>query len=260
MWEGEQIAPDTAFLDLPGDHVVRYLFAKRFVNNKVVLDDCCGSGYGSTFLAENGSKFVIGLDISDAATTFAQNQYKLGNLNFTKQDATRLAFADKGFDVIVSFEAVEHIKEYRKYLGEIVRCLKDDGIYVMSTPNKLMTSPIWKTPYNHWHVQEFRPVELKHHLEDFFSDVELLGEHSYNDKWNRMESRYKIANFVHPILLRRLPRRIKDLYLGISLAKERVKSTDWTIDKLDINHSYCIVAICRSPKREKPVRQSLLSC
>jgi predicted RNA methylase len=45
------------------EHIARYLFAARFVANKVVLDAACGSGYGSAYLRHSGAKQVVGVDL-----------------------------------------------------------------------------------------------------------------------------------------------------------------------------------------------------
>jgi 2-polyprenyl-3-methyl-5-hydroxy-6-metoxy-1,4-benzoquinol methylase len=39
-------------------HINDYIFASKFVQNKVVLDVACGSGTGTTYLAGRGAKTV----------------------------------------------------------------------------------------------------------------------------------------------------------------------------------------------------------
>ena len=254
-WDGERIIPHAAFLDLPGDHVMRYLFAKKFVPGKVVLDAACGAGYGAKFLADNGTELVIGVDISHDAIGFAKRSYAQDSLGFCVQDVTNLAFPDKTFDVIVSFEAIEHIHDDKKYLRELARCLKADGLCIISTPNKLVTSPIWKTPPNKWHIREYRPKELERILNIFFSQVLVQGEHVIDPKQKGLRSGYKVTTLIHPFFLHRLPQKIKDLYSDLLYGKERSslgkKSNsyaDYTIDDRDLIRSSVLIGVCRAPK------------
>jgi len=63
-------------------HMAAYMFAARFVKDKLVLDSGSGSGYGSYFLASNGARKVIGVDRSEKAITYARSRYKCANLEF----------------------------------------------------------------------------------------------------------------------------------------------------------------------------------
>jgi 2-polyprenyl-3-methyl-5-hydroxy-6-metoxy-1,4-benzoquinol methylase len=45
---------------------------------------------------------------------------------------------EKKFDLITCFEGIEHISEHERFLSEVKRLLKDDGLFIGSTPNKLV--------------------------------------------------------------------------------------------------------------------------
>lgn len=47
--------PNKPFEKLNGDHTLRYMFATQRVDGAVVLDDGCGCGYRSKYLADNGA-------------------------------------------------------------------------------------------------------------------------------------------------------------------------------------------------------------
>jgi 2-polyprenyl-3-methyl-5-hydroxy-6-metoxy-1,4-benzoquinol methylase len=47
---------------------------------------------------------------------------------------------EKKFDLIACFEGIEHISERERFLCEVKRLLKNDGLFIGSTPNKLVHS------------------------------------------------------------------------------------------------------------------------
>jgi len=101
-------------------HLASYSFVARFTKDKKVLDLGCGTGYGSFALSEN-AEMVFGLDISGEAINYAKNKYTKQNLEFIKLNDSSLPFDDDTFNIIVSFQVIEHIKDIESYLSEIKR-------------------------------------------------------------------------------------------------------------------------------------------
>lgn len=103
---------------------IKYLKTIRKKNDAdiKILDLACGGG--NSFLKEFGE--VHGLDISRQSINVAKNYYDYCYV----ADIYNLPFVDKSFDVIASFELIEHIPEdkFNIFLNEIKRVLKDDGI------------------------------------------------------------------------------------------------------------------------------------
>lgn len=151
-----------------GEHLVRYLFAAQFVRGKTVLDVACGSGYGTALLARHQAESVAGLDNSREAVEYAQQHYALPNVSFTLGNAEQLPFPDASFDVVVSFETIEHVREYEVFLQELKRVLKPTGLLILSTPNK----DVYPAG-NPFHIKEFRIPELEQLLGNYFSNVRL---------------------------------------------------------------------------------------
>lgn len=177
---GERVVPGkTPYLTYQ-EHINRYAFASKFIKNKIVLDVACGTGYGSYYLIKIGAKKVIGLDISSDAINYAKNIYKNQNLNFIQGDSINLPFHNKSFDVITSFETIEHIKEYDKFLKECWRVLRNSGLFICSTPNKKISSPHTKLPLNSFHVKEFFPEEFCEIINKYFVDTRLYGQENIN--------------------------------------------------------------------------------
>jgi ubiquinone/menaquinone biosynthesis C-methylase UbiE len=171
----ERIVPEEETYKAYQEHIHRYVFASDFCKDKIVLDVACGVGYGSYYLTKNGAKRVIGVDISKDAITYAKAHYTDSKIKFIARDVTNLPFSDNFFDVIVSFETIEHVREYEKYLSECKRILKKGGIFICSSPNKRISSPRG-TSSNPYHVQEFYLEEFYEMMNENFRDVKLYAQ------------------------------------------------------------------------------------
>ena len=86
-------------------HVERYEFALRHVKG-LVGDIACGSGFGSKILAQKGEQ-VLGVDLDQDVINYATRSYNDSNIHYICADAMQLTH--EPFDVIVSFETVEHV-------------------------------------------------------------------------------------------------------------------------------------------------------
>lgn len=173
---GERVVLGTASPRNEQDHIDRYLFAAENVAGKRVLDVACGSGFGSDILLKAGAEQVDGVDVSSEAVKYATETYGQEKINFHCQSADDLPFSDDTFDVIVSFETIEHLEDEvrKKYLTEIVRVLAPDGIVLISTPNKQITTP-WKLkPNNPYHVLEYTEPLLVSELSEAGLEVSKL--------------------------------------------------------------------------------------
>lgn len=149
------------------EHIGRYVFAARFVEGKAILDIACGSGYGSGYLINKGAKKVVGADYSEETIEYARLHYQKDGLSFLCSDAQQMQFPDNSFDVVVSFETIEHLERYEDFLKECKRMLKDGGIFICSTPNRKGRFG-YKTL---WHLREFSPEEFYELIARYFAEV-----------------------------------------------------------------------------------------
>jgi 2-polyprenyl-3-methyl-5-hydroxy-6-metoxy-1,4-benzoquinol methylase len=151
-------------------HLGRYSIVKSICKGKKVLDIACGEGYGSYLLSKWGAKEVVGIDISQEAIEKANKYFKLDNINFYKMNAENLnKIEDSSFDLIVSFETIEHLKNSGKFLKEVARVATKDAIIVISCPNDYFYYPDVKQ-YNPYHVKKYT-------FEDFTKLTEsILGK------------------------------------------------------------------------------------
>lgn len=174
---GEQFVPGITKQRLVDEHVDRYEFASQFAKNKKVLDIACGTGYGSDLLSESAES-VIGVDVSEKSIEYAKSRFKKENTEFIEAPAQSDLFPGNSFDLIVSFETIEHLNEVARaaYLSNLRRWLKRDGLLILSTPNKKIVSPFRDKPINQFHVLEFSCQELAGELSPYFKIQKIYGQ------------------------------------------------------------------------------------
>ena len=176
-YTGERVVPGITPPSVYREHIDRYVFAATLTGDKDVLDVACGTGYGVGYLAEMGAGKVMGVDCSLEAISYAHDWYSVKEkTEFLCADAVRLPFYDGAFDIVVSFETLEHIRAYRKFLAECRRVLRDSGTLVCSTPNRRVFSPNMEKPVNPFHVKEFWPDEFLGLLSKYFNNISLYGQ------------------------------------------------------------------------------------
>jgi 2-polyprenyl-3-methyl-5-hydroxy-6-metoxy-1,4-benzoquinol methylase len=129
----KQIADDPASQKIFDIHFRRYETAARYVRGKKVLDIACGAGYGSQMLGLAGASAVVGVDISPQTVQYASQHYQTPGVEFICADAEQFEWPDK-FDVIVSFETIEHLQYPDKFLERIHSLLVPDGNFILSVP------------------------------------------------------------------------------------------------------------------------------
>lgn len=144
------------------EHTTRYLAALPIVKGKVVLDIASGSGYGSQILATSAKK-VYGVDISPEAVKYAGEHFNASNIEYLVGTGEDIPLESNSVDSVVTFETIEHIKDYKKFIDEIKRVMKADGVAIVSTPNDKEFAE-----GNHFHLHEFEYDELMAMLKKAF--------------------------------------------------------------------------------------------
>lgn len=160
------------------DHVARYLFAKSYLKpNDRILDAMCGIGYGSRLLSE--SNFVEAFDIDEETIEFAKSRYYNEKITYECCSYKGFYYHPNLYDLIVCFEAIEHIDDEKFLLSKFHLALKDSGKLILSTPNQLIM-PL--NPIKHpEHIKHYTPHELE-------SLLNLMGFKV--DEWFCQRSKY----------------------------------------------------------------------
>jgi 2-polyprenyl-3-methyl-5-hydroxy-6-metoxy-1,4-benzoquinol methylase len=142
------------------EHLDRYNFVKEFTQDKKVLDIACGCGYGSYLIANEGkAKEVIGLDLNNDSIRYGNHRFSNPALKRYVGDAQEF-IKESEFDVIVSFETIEHLPKFEQFLKNMSKSLKDDGFFYVSTPIVRKTRTNCVNPFHviEWSFEDFHKV------------------------------------------------------------------------------------------------------
>ena len=194
---GERVVPGKTPEDVYKEHIDRYIFAADITRHMSVLDVACGTGYGTEYLINTAVKNATGVDLSFEAVRYARDWYgEQSPVSFLCADGVKLPFADSSFDAVVSFETLEHIRAYDKFLAECRRVLRTNGIFICSTPNRRVFSPKLAKPVNPFHVKEFWPEEFRRLLSEYYNDIVFYGQCDVTLSDNSVERRYGVREFI----------------------------------------------------------------
>lgn len=170
---GERFLPECE-REIWYEHYHRYSMIRSLVAGKSVLDAACGEGYGSALLASSAEQ-VTGIDISRAAIAHAKTTYQQANLRFKQSDVLDIDVPDGSFDVVVSFETLEHLAAHDELMQSFKRVLKPGGTLVISSPDKAEYSD--KTGFNNeFHVKELYRNEFEDLINRYYKNARWFGQ------------------------------------------------------------------------------------
>jgi len=125
----------------------RYQLASLFTTDSVVLDSCCGTGFGTINYIIPNAKYTVGFDICDSAL---KNFGKTERFEFLVMDGRRIELDTGSFDVVLSLDAIEHFNQPDglQYLFQLARVCKKEGLLIGTTP--LVIDPALIPTYLEW--------------------------------------------------------------------------------------------------------------
>jgi SAM-dependent methyltransferase len=122
---------------------------------------------------------VYGFDVSRETIEQAQKSNQITSVVFQSASATDLPMEAKSADVFVSLETIEHIDDDQSFLDQVVRIVKDDGLFICSTPDRDVHSPgntPLDQPWTPFHIREYSADEFARMLNDRFRSVRFFGQ------------------------------------------------------------------------------------
>lgn len=144
-----------------------YYLSQKYISGNV-LEVGCGEGRGVELIAPKADSYT-GIDKISHVIENLKSKYPEGDF----QQVVIPPFsglADDVYDVVISFQVIEHIKKDHEYLKEIHRVLKPGGKALITTPNIKMS-----LSRNPWHIREYTVNELSTLAKKIFAKVKMLG-------------------------------------------------------------------------------------
>lgn len=217
-------------------HLSAYYFARQFTQGAKVLEVGFGDGYGSSFLASTAGE-VKAIDLFEKNVHAAALKYPKPNLEFVQMNATELRWADHYFDLIVSFQVIEHIPQalLPLFVNELKRVTRPGGVICLSTlnlkKNQKPGKPYQKSPH---HDKEFTPQEFEDYLKPFFKKLEIHGlypasKHAFFERLKKTGISSFLPGDLDPV---------KNFYKKIG-----VQDFQW-LKKSTIDDSIDLMAVC----------------
>lgn len=243
-------------------HTRAYEQAALYTAEKDVLDLGCNTGYGSKIIKASGAR-VTGVDVSPEAIDIAKKKYSPLGIEFLCVDGRSLPFADQSFDIVTSFQVVEHIIDYDRFFLEIMRVLRPGGKVIFTTPNGPLRLHPGTKPWNPFHVREFSAEELKALLGRYFQKVEILGLFAvkpiYNVEYERIRIIRERARIKQSLEGSTIRGRIKLFFLHLQAEfgkkihnmdrkfQRRYTSRDLYYKRENLDVALDLMAVCTPP-------------
>jgi len=194
-------------------HQQRYDFAlARLSPEDSVLEVGTGRGSFSQMILGRCRQF-IGLEYNAGACEATRRRMQ-GRGAVLRGDAQAMPFPRGSFSVIVCLEVLEHLKDYRRALTEIHRCLRQGGRAVISVPYRRRGGP---NPTNRFHIYEPGELELVAALRQYFSRVETFYQYFEERAW------MTLARILHVRSLVGLAPVYRDLARGTPQTTARLR-------------------------------------
>jgi SAM-dependent methyltransferase len=177
----ERHAPELASASTEGllldvRHRFAYEVACGYATGRAkALDVGSGEGYGSTILSKAVDSYR-GVDISREAVEHANNRYGSDTVRFdVLRRSGELPYESESFDLIVSFQVIEHVADVGQYVSEIRRVSRLGATVLVTTPNRATRLKPGERPWNRFHLREYDSRDLAEIFGSAFSSVELWG-------------------------------------------------------------------------------------
>ncbi|MEJ1241255.1 class I SAM-dependent methyltransferase [Chryseolinea sp. T2] len=230
--------------ELVSDNPIHQRLFKAYVASEPhihgnVLEVGCGEGRGIPVILPRATQYTA-VDKIESALAVLRKKY--GNSTFISMNIPPFGgLMDNVYDVVLSFQVIEHIDDDLGYLKEIHRVLKPGGTALITTPNRKMS-----LTRNPWHVREYLAEELTALAARVFPKVTMKGitgnnkvmaYYEENRRSVRRFTRFDILDLQHrlPASVLRIPYELLNRW-----NRNKLQSTD---NKLvsGIHHSDYIV-------------------
>ena len=145
--------------------------------NLKCIDIGCGGGILAERLKRLGGN-VTGIDISKKAIKVATDHAKKSKLDIHYECNSTSSFLKKNkrikFDIVIASEVIEHVENRLKFLSDLSKIVKDNGLVILTTLNKSITSAI----FGKFLAENFLKIipQGSHDIEKFVAPETLVKE------------------------------------------------------------------------------------
>ncbi|MCA9337337.1 class I SAM-dependent methyltransferase [Candidatus Saccharibacteria bacterium] len=129
------------------------------LNGLEVISIGCGSGVDARWLADNGAKRVVGIDISKGLLEIAKSNNP--DIEFREMDMEKLDFPDESFDLAYSSLAIHYIDDWTPALEEARRVLRPEGQYIFSCGHPIDSAMEYTTEGKYKYARLGRRVDTE---------------------------------------------------------------------------------------------------
>jgi 2-polyprenyl-3-methyl-5-hydroxy-6-metoxy-1,4-benzoquinol methylase len=153
------------------------------MSGRRTLEVGCGIGSVTNELHNQGCE-VVGTDISNSAIEYGRKKY--ADVELKVGVAEMLEFDDASFDIVLSFDVLEHLEDVDGHLNEVARVLVDGGFYLLQTPNKYFNS-VYETVksksmgWKRYHPSLHTAGQIKRRFRKNGFDVKFIKMNTFND-------------------------------------------------------------------------------
>jgi SAM-dependent methyltransferase len=188
----ERHSPDHVASDEERGLDVRHRYAYDLVRDYAepshrLLDVGSGEGYGSTILMPFVASYA-GIDVSADAVAKANERYGSDNVVFQEYDGLTIPHPNGSFDLITSYQVIEHVADVPRYVAEMRRVGRPGGYVLVTTPNRKLRLAEGERPWNRYHLREYDAEGLREILTVAFDDVAIYGIRG-SEEMERLERR-----------------------------------------------------------------------
>ena len=174
----------------------RYIHALQHIKNTRVLDCASGNGWGSFLMGRAGAKEVVGVELSEAGYQTACEYYNADNIQYICSSLQDIIFPEGHFDVLTSFETIEHVENPVEFLKKLKYLAHSDSILLMSTPNGIVTKYNNESPRNPYHLEEYSKSEMEEmFVKSGWKIKEYRGQYIMNSDEELNKYRLFIKNY-----------------------------------------------------------------
>lgn len=136
--------------------ILNWIYEYGYANDSKILDCGCGIGIFCKILNENGFLNVLGIDMDESDLKCARKVCTV-----RKMDCRNLKFKGKTFDIILALNIIEHLSKPSKFLNNMRKIIKNNGVLILSLPNTTSLRKFFKKTItilehvNYWSYKSF---------------------------------------------------------------------------------------------------------